>query len=105
VVATIDPDSDLDPDLDETRNHETRNHETMNLKTAVGRTDFEQSRVNIGFHRDPRRTYLVQNAILIGTTEHTKHTETEPCLSVCLVCSVVKQSIPIAIPIPIWMKP
>ena len=42
---------------------------------------------------------------LIGTTEHTKHTETEPCLSVCSVCSVVKQSIPIAIPIPIWMKP
>ena len=32
-----------------------------------------------------RRTYLVQNAILIGTTEHTKHTETEPCLSVCSV--------------------
>ncbi len=37
--------------------------ETITLKTAVGRTDFEQSRVNIGFHRDPRRTYLVQNAI------------------------------------------
>jgi hypothetical protein len=36
---------------------------TFNLKTAVGRTDFEQSRVNIGFHRDPRRTCLVQNAI------------------------------------------
>ncbi len=27
----------------------------------------------------------------------------EPCLSV--LCSVAKQSIPIAIPIPIWMKP
>jgi len=23
---------------------------------------------------------------LTGTTEHTKHTETEPCLSVCSVC-------------------
>jgi len=42
---------------------------------------------------------------LIGTTEHTEHTERHGSVYVCLVCSVVKQSIPIAIPIPIWMKP
>ena len=39
------------------------------------------------------RTYLVQNAISDWKPRNTlKHTETEPCLSVCSVCSVVKQS-------------
>ena len=32
------------------------------LNGAVERTAFAQNRVNIGFHRDPSRTCLVQNA-------------------------------------------
>ena len=34
----------------------------LSPNAAVERTDFEQSPVNIGFYRNPRRTCLVQNA-------------------------------------------
>ena len=52
-----------------------------------------------------RPTCFVQNATSDWNHGTTEHTERHGSVSVCLVYSVVKQSIPIAIPIPIWMKP
>ena len=49
----------------------------------------ERPTPNIEHRRAMAAPIWCRTQFLIGTTEHTKHTETEPCLSVCSVCSVV----------------